>query len=313
MPIGEFAERSGLSPKRLRGYAAAGLLVPAAVDDESGYRYYAPNQLLAARVIDALRRADVPLAEILDVLRSPSPDRLDAWERRVELDGVERRDALRHARDLLALDGDAVAPNAQSDRKESSVHLRAVTRSDVGRAREQNEDSAVGGPRLVAVADGMGGLPGGAIASTTAVAVVDAAFGGRSPDELAAGVRAANAALFERAREDERLEGMGTTLCAAALTDAGDLVVVNVGDSRAYLLRDESLQRLTTDHSLTAELVQQGELREADAADHPDHSILTPRSASARGSRSTPRSTARRPAIACSCAVTDSGTRSVTS
>jgi protein phosphatase len=107
------------------------------------------------------------------------------------------------------------------------------------------------------------------------VTVVAAAFAGGSLDELAAGVRAANAAVFERARGDEMLDGMGTTLCAVGLTDAGELAVVNVGDSRAYRLRDGSLEPLTTDHSLTAELVRQGTLSAEDAADHPDRPILT--------------------------------------
>ena len=61
MPIGEVSARSGLSPKRLRSYAAAGLLVPAAIDSSSGYRYYAPGQMREARLIDSLRSAGVPL------------------------------------------------------------------------------------------------------------------------------------------------------------------------------------------------------------------------------------------------------------
>ncbi len=155
------------------------------------------------------------------------------------------------------------------------MYLNAVMWSDVGRVRERNEDRAVGTDRLLAVADGMGGPPGGDIAASTAVAVVEAAFAGRSLDELAAGVRASNTVVFERARDDRRLEGMGTTLSAVGLTDCGELAVVNVGDSRAYRLRDGSLEQLTTDHSLTAELVRQGRLRADEAVDHPDRAILT--------------------------------------
>jgi len=69
MPIGEFSARSGLSPKRLRSYAAGGLLVPAAVDSASGYRYYSPGQLREAQLIDALREAGMPLADIGSLLR----------------------------------------------------------------------------------------------------------------------------------------------------------------------------------------------------------------------------------------------------
>ncbi len=275
MPIGEFSERSGLSPRRLRSYAAVGLLVPAAVDEESGYRYYAPGQLLEARVIQALRRADLPVKEIRIVLRDPSASLLDEWERRLELQGAERRDALRAARDLLAVGNTPDATAALEFGLEKSMYLNAVAYTDVGRVRERNEDRVVGTERLLAVADGMGGPPGGDIAASTAVAIVEAAFSGSSLDELAAGARASNAAVFERARDDEALEGMGTTLCAVGLTGAGELAVVNVGDSRAYRLRDRRLEQLTADHSLTAELVRQGTLRAEEAVDHPEHAILT--------------------------------------
>ena len=275
MPIGEFSERSGLSPKRLRSYADVGLLVPAAVDEASGYRYYAPGQLLDARVIAALRRAEVPVKEIHSMLGDPSASLLEAWERRVDLQGAERRDALRAARELLAVGNPSDAIASLELGLEQPMYLNAVAYSDVGRVRDRNEDRAVGTERLLAVADGMGGPPGGDLAASTAVAIVEAAFSGGSLDELAAGVRASNAAVFERARGDEELEGMGTTLCAVALTGAGELAVVNVGDSRAYRLRDGRLEQLTSDHSLVAELVRQGTLRAEDAVDHPERAILT--------------------------------------
>src|SRR5260370_11478963 len=94
MPIGEFSERSGLSPKRLRSYAAGGLLVPAAVDSASGYRYYSPGQLRAAKLIDALRDAGMPLADIAAVLRDPSRDQLDAWAMRIEIDRAHQHKTL---------------------------------------------------------------------------------------------------------------------------------------------------------------------------------------------------------------------------
>lgn len=128
---------------------------------------------------------------------------------------------------------------------------------------------------IIAVADGMGGHPGGETAASLAIAVIEAAFSGRSLDELEAAVRAANAAVFERATAAEQLGGMGTTLCAVGLTDDGHLAVINVGDSRAYLIRDDSMQRLTTDHTLVAEFLRQGELAEEDIADHPHRGVLT--------------------------------------
>src|SRR3978361_555871 len=82
MPIGVFSERSGLSAKRLRSYAAAGVLVPAAVDSSSGYRYYSPAQLREAKLIDALRTAGIPLADIATLLHHPSVGRHRAiWDR----------------------------------------------------------------------------------------------------------------------------------------------------------------------------------------------------------------------------------------
>jgi protein phosphatase len=153
--------------------------------------------------------------------------------------------------------------------------LRTVSRTDIGRVRENNEDAVVSDERLAAVADGMGGHPGGEIASAVAIALMQAAFTGRSLDELQAAVRAANRAILDRAGESIALEGMGTTVCAAGLIEDGSLAVVNVGDSRAYLLHNGSLTQLTHDHSVTAEAVSRGELSEAEALDHPYRHVLT--------------------------------------
>jgi PPM family protein phosphatase len=155
------------------------------------------------------------------------------------------------------------------------MRLRTGCHTDIGRVRDHNEDSVVSDDHLAAVADGMGGHPGGEVASSVAVALVQAAFTGRSLDELQAAVRAANRAIWDRAGAAADLEGMGTTLCAVGLTGDGSLVVVNVGDSRACMLRNESLTQLTNDHSVTAELVRRGELSEHEALDHPHHGILT--------------------------------------
>lgn len=268
--IGEFAQRSGLSPKRLRSYAAAGLLSPASVDSSSGYRYYSMQQLGTARIIDALREAGMPLADIASLLRDPSVDRLDAWAEAVEADAQQRRDALMTARDLLAS-----LANHDPTVKVPMTQLKTASRSDVGQVRENNEDAVVAGDRLTVVADGMGGHPGGEVAAAVAVSLVDAAYTGRSIDELEAAVRAANRAIWDRANTDEDLQGMGTTICAVGLTADGCLAVVNVGDSRAYLMHGGSLRQLTQDHSVTAELVARGELSEHDARTHPMHGYLT--------------------------------------
>ena len=81
MTIGGFSARSGLSPKALRSYAEAGVLVPAVVDEASGYRYYESWQLEQADTVRLLRRAGVGLADIAQFLAAPSADALDAWDR----------------------------------------------------------------------------------------------------------------------------------------------------------------------------------------------------------------------------------------
>jgi len=276
MPIGEFSERSGLSPKRLRSYAAGGLLVPAAVDSASGYRYYSPGQLRDAKLIDTLREAGMPLADVAALLRDPSWDHLDAWARQMEMDAAQRQNALDLARRLLSIESRSfTSVDKERSGKESMMKLRTVSHTDIGRVRDNNEDAAVSSDHLAAVADGMGGHPGGEVASAVAVALVQAAFTGRSLDELQAAVRAANRAIWDRAGTSAELEGMGTTICAAGLTGDGSLVVINVGDSRACVLRNGSLTQLTDDHSVTAELVRRGELSEQEAQDHPHHGVLT--------------------------------------
>ena len=267
MPIGEFSDRSGLSAKRLRTYAAEGLLTPAAVDPSSGYRYYSPDQLADARVIDALRQAGVPLAEIRAFRLRPSQEKLDAWARQLEADADQRQGALIHARHLLTGGDYTLSPTTKSETKEGLMAVLHTTgRTDIGQLRENNEDVIVANDQLALVADGLGGHPGGEVAAEVVAGVVPAVFTGRSIDELEAAVRAANWSIRERAATQPGMEGMGTTVCAVGLLSSGQLAIVNVGDSRAYLFRQGSLSHLTRDHSLTAELVERGELEEWEAA-----------------------------------------------
>ena len=276
MAIGEFSERSGLSAKRLRTYAAEGLLAPAAVDPGSGYRYYSPGQLADAQVIDALRQADVPLADISTFMRRPSREQLDVWERQLQSDADDRQRALALARQLFAASEDPSFPTTDRKSKEKLMTtLRSAGRTDIGQMRENNEDAIVSSDRLVLVADGMGGHPGGEIAANAAANVVPAVFTGRSADELEAAVRAANWAIRDHAVAQPGLEGMGTTICAAGLLADGHVALVNVGDSRAYLWHDGALSRLTQDHSITAVLIERGELREEEATRHPHYGVLT--------------------------------------
>ena len=275
MSIGEFSARSGLSPKRLRSYAAEGLLVPAAVDPSSGYRFYAPEQLPRATVIDALRQAGMPLADIRQLAEHPDPERLNRWEQQLNSQGAQRLEALDRARALLAAESQVAASTPNNVEGGRMTKLRAAGRSETGRVRDNNEDAIVHTDRLAVVADGMGGAPGGEVAAQAATACVHAAFAGGSPGELAAAVRAANWAVWDRARDRSELAGMGTTLCAAGLLDNGRVVLAHVGDSRAYLWRDGTLTPLTQDHTVTAELVRHGELSEEQARTHPHRGVLT--------------------------------------
>jgi serine/threonine protein phosphatase PrpC len=149
-------------------------------------------------------------------------------------------------------------------------------KSDTGRQRRANEDSYFVRAPLFVVADGMGGAQAGEVASRMAAE----AFAGGLPDEgtpeqrLEVRVREANRRIHELQQDDRTLSGMGTTITAAYL-DGDELALAHVGDSRAYLLRDGELARLTRDHTLVEELVRRGELTEAEAAEHPQRSIIT--------------------------------------
>lgn len=274
MTIGEFSGRSGVSSKRLRTYAASGLLPPAGVDPENGYRYYSPAQLGDARLIDALRQAGMALARIADLLKSRSVDDLDAWAAELRLESDRKLAAVTSAKDLLA----GVYPRPDSlvrAEGDSAMFLRSVARSEKGSRRDMNEDALVTTDRLVAVADGVGGFPAGEIASHLATNLIGASFTGTSGDELEALVRAANWAIWERQSADAAMQGMATTFCAVAIVEGQGLAVTNVGDCRAYLLHEGELVRLTEDHTVTAEMVRRGELPAEEAAGHPHRKVLT--------------------------------------
>jgi DNA-binding transcriptional MerR regulator len=103
MTIGDFSSRCGLSPKVLRTYAEAGVLVPAAVDPTSGYRYYDPGQLEQAEIVRLLRRAGVGLADIGQFLAEPSADAVDGWECSLTVETLSRREALAEVRCRLGV------------------------------------------------------------------------------------------------------------------------------------------------------------------------------------------------------------------
>jgi protein phosphatase len=144
--------------------------------------------------------------------------------------------------------------------------------TDVGRVREGNEDAFLVDPPLYAVADGLGGARAGEVASQLALHTFDERY--RAGDgSLADHVRAANRVVFDRAAEDARYEGMGTTL-TAALIATGSAHLVHVGDSRAYLYRAEDLRQLTEDHTLVNRMVRAGEITRAEAEMHPHRNVV---------------------------------------
>jgi PPM family protein phosphatase len=153
------------------------------------------------------------------------------------------------------------------------VRVDIGSASDIGRVRERNEDSILVRPPLFVVADGMGGHRGGDVASQIAVETMER-LEDRDRDRLADHVREANRAVWERAIEDQRLSGMGTTLTALRI-DGDSLSLAHVGDSRAYLLRDGSLTKLTTDHTLVERMLNAGEITEAEAEVHPHKNVMT--------------------------------------
>jgi PPM family protein phosphatase len=152
------------------------------------------------------------------------------------------------------------------------VKLVVGARTDVGRVREGNEDSYMVHEPLFAVADGMGGHQGGEVASKLALDTLKQVAGGERA--LIQAMQDANRAVFDRAGQDPGLAGMGTTL-TAFLVEGDAIRLAHVGDSRAYLLRDGKLQRITKDHTVVERLVEEGRLTPQEAEIHPQRSILT--------------------------------------
>src|SRR4051794_36734075 len=152
-----------------------------------------------------------------------------------------------------------------------------TARSDTGRQRRANEDNYFARSPLFAVADGMGGAQAGEVASGTAIEVLESGLpdGNATAEErLAALISEANARIHELSVTDRERAGMGTTLTAAYVGET-EVSLAHVGDSRAYLLRGDSFDRLTRDHSLVEEFVREGKLTPQEADEHPQRSIIT--------------------------------------
>jgi len=149
-------------------------------------------------------------------------------------------------------------------------------KTDTGRQRNANEDSYFASPPVFAVADGMGGAQAGEVASRIAAGAFEGGVEGEEAAEtqLEQIAQRANTEINDLAQKDSSRAGMGTTLTAALVRD-DEVAFGHVGDSRAYVLRDGEMKRLTKDHSLVEELRRQGRLTDEEAEEHPQRSIIT--------------------------------------
>jgi protein phosphatase len=156
--------------------------------------------------------------------------------------------------------------------------LRYAARSDRGLVRDGNQDSVYAGPRLLAVADGMGGMAAGDVASNIVIAAMapldEDVPGDAILDPLRASVETANQQLRATVAANPQLEGMGTTL-TALLFSGSRAGLVHVGDSRAYLLRGGELTQITKDDTYVQMLVDEGRISSEEAGSHPQRSLLT--------------------------------------
>jgi PPM family protein phosphatase len=270
LTIGEFARASRLSPKALRLYDELGLLRPVRVDEYSGYRYYSPDQLEAARLVAWLRRVGMPLATIAEINGRPPAEvaaAVTAFLRVAEAEFSERKGLALFLLDYLS-EGQTAMPGTQ-------LAIRYAAASDIGRERDRNQDAAYAGTRLLAVADGWG--PGGDAASETVIDALrpleSAESAGDLLNALSDAVTAATSSLRAAAESDPEFADSGTTL-TAMLWSGSRLALVHIGDTRAYLLRDGGLFQITHDHSVVQSLIDAGQLTPEEAWSHPQRAML---------------------------------------
>jgi serine/threonine protein phosphatase PrpC len=158
-----------------------------------------------------------------------------------------------------------------------ALTLKYAVRSDRGLVRGNNEDSVYAGPRLLAIADGMGGHAAGEVASKIVIGTLESLDEDRPVADLIGALRDtvadASAALAHAVRENPALEGMGTTLTAIRFAGSR-IALVHVGDSRAYLLRGGQLSQITHDDTYVQSLVDSGKLTADEASHHPRKSVI---------------------------------------
>jgi PPM family protein phosphatase len=159
-----------------------------------------------------------------------------------------------------------------------TLTLRYAAQSDRGLIRDGNQDSVYAGPRLLAVADGMGGMAAGDVASNIVIAAMapldEDVPGDALVDALRHAVGTANQQLRDTVDANPHLEGMGTTL-TAVLFSGSKIGMVHIGDSRAYLLRNGEFSQITKDDTYVQMLVDEGRISAEEASSHPQRSLLT--------------------------------------
>jgi PPM family protein phosphatase len=159
-----------------------------------------------------------------------------------------------------------------------TLTLRYAAQSDRGLIRDGNQDSVYAGPRLLAVADGMGGMAAGDVASNIVIAAMapldEDVPGDALVDALRHAVSTANQQLRDTVDANPHLEGMGTTL-TAVLFSGSKIGMVHIGDSRAYLLRQGEFAQITKDDTYVQMLVDEGRISPEEASSHPQRSLLT--------------------------------------
>ncbi|SEJ21013.1 protein phosphatase [Arthrobacter sp. yr096] len=168
-------------------------------------------------------------------------------------------------------------PEGKEKPAERPLIMRYAARSDVGRIRSKNDDSAYVGRHLAVVADGMGGHAGGDVASASTVLDMIHLDHDDYPDGaetvLADEIQTANSLLSELVHQNPKLSGMGTTVTALLLEDR-KLHFAHIGDSRAYRLRNKKFEQVSVDHTFVQRLIDEGRLRPEEAETHPHKNVL---------------------------------------
>lgn len=284
LTIGEFAATTGLTPKALRLYGDLGLLAPAEVDPNNGYRYYQAEQVEQARLVARLRSAGVPLPRIATIVglapEAAAAELLSFW-RQAEADMASARDVVVSL--VGQLRGQDITMSA------TTTPPRSAHRAGQGARSEQLDavypqvprlTAQITGQHLFAVADGFGGDEEGTAATLALDVLADL-------DDVAPGTDPLGALDAAVATAAEAVsQGRGGTTLTALLLLADRALIAHVGDSRAYRVRQGSLERLTRDHTVVQSLLDEGRLTDEEASVDPRRVLLN--RAIAQGAASAP-------------------------